>query len=415
MDKTNMTADGRNWLTLACDPFHDLEVSTSGYPDGRVSHSYILVQKESIDLATPSVADAWDCHVSIVPEMFYYKATGFPLGVDDHGIALYNQAENDFDLGNIVIHTVKAGEPTWNNADEKFVNTATSYALPTSNAGLEEGAARVVAIGFEVHNTSAPLYRGGSVCCYRMPSGLSREMHYFSDINGVPVVYGHDQFIESYQPPPTLNLANRIPNSKTWEAKDGAYVTGTFGVDGNDLQPPQFGRRIFVGHADNVSPGTIYMASSIVNRLTFAPTALDLAGAYFTNIPKEGTLRVNIVRYLEVSPIPSSTTISAATRAAQYDDLALSSYFKMKNYFPCGVPVGYNAGGDWWKMATNIFRSVADKIPGLVDSTVFGGAPIASSVVGLGKRLFKKGSSGQVNAQSKTNAKSGGGKNKNKS
>jgi len=407
IDKTNMTPEGRSWITLASDPFHDLEVTTAGYPDGRVSHSYILVQKESLDLAAPG-AGPWDAHFSIVPEMMYYADDGYYADVNVVGrVQVTNAQDPPLALGNVIIHTVDATLPTWNNGTHLFPGPINLQALPTSNAGLEEGAARVVAIAFEVHNTSTPLDRGGSVCCYRMPSGVTRETHLVVDENTVSV--GKEMVIESYQPPALIGAANRIPNSRTWEAKDGAYVVGTFGVDGNDIVAPQFGRRVFVGDADNISPASLYYLPNPNENMTFAPTSMDIAGAYFTNLPGKSTLRINVVRYLEVSPITTSLTISAATRAAPYDDLALSTYYRVKNAFPAGVPVAFNAAGDWWRMVKGAIGKIATQIPGLIDQTFFGGVPVAKTLVGGGKKLLKQKKSKkskQNKSQSQVNAKS---------
>jgi len=332
LDKANISQDGKNWLTLAIDPYHDYSVQACGYPDGRVSNSYVLAQKSSLDLKSPTGL-AWDCNITLMPQMMHhYKNAGagggFYAGVSATGMVTYENKREDLEGGQLVIHTVTNGLPTWNPTNESFAGAVASSALPANNDGLEEGGARVVAIAFEVHNTSTPLERGGSVCCYRQPSGLTRETHLVRDTlipNNVEVVA--ETLIEAYMPPRDLEAASRIPNSKIWEAKDGCYCVGTLGVDANDISPPQFGRFLLVGDADNVSPAVIYHLDSNGERVAFAPTSLDMVGAYFTGLSKEATLRVNLVRYLEVSPVTTSLTISAALRAADYDPVALETYY----------------------------------------------------------------------------------------
>jgi len=386
MAGSNLTKDGQAWLTTVCDPFHDNEHTCGGYPDGRVSHSYVLVQKESTDLKAPTNG-TWDCHISILPEMFHYSnshgeistVSGMYGVVDQVGEMKFHipdvDTKNVPDLGNVVACSIPSGGATWNPLNETEHKTVNRewQALPSSNAALQEGCARVVAIAFEVHNTSSPLNRGGSVTTYRMPSGNTTEMHHMIDDAKVPTFDADDLHYESFMPPPYVTVAQRIPNARTWEAKDGCYVIGTFTYDDNDIIAPRFGRRTFYynqNDADN--PAIVFNLADKIYKSEFCMEPIDIAGAYFTNLPSETTLRLNVVRYLEVSPTPSSQTISAAVKAPAYDSVALDMYFKLKNTFPSGVPVSENSAGDWWRKVVSGLKKIAPTVSGFVDKHFLG-------------------------------------------
>jgi len=386
------TADGKNWLTLALDPYHDKEVAITGFPDGEVSHSYVISQKESVDLKCVTPETNWDAHITIVPEMMYHAACAYSIKENhDTGALEYKSTSNAMTLGNCVISSTDTGGSTWNDTGIGW-HPPNVIALPSENANapLREGAARVVAMAFEVHNTSPPLEKGGSVLTYRMPSGLNRETHYVNDTD-VKVTNSTETITESHQPPATIAQASVIPNSKTWEAKDGAMCVATFGAHNNPLVIPTRTKRAFVAQSNALadSQGVLDVAGSY-SEIEWVPNAMDIVGAYFTGLPADATLRVSVVRYIEISPLPTSTTISAAIKAPDFDPTALELYFKVKNSLPSGVPVGMNAAGDWWRFIVSAAKKVLPVLANVTDNSFFAGMPIATSMYQTGANMLNK-------------------------
>ena len=41
VDHHQITEDGKEWLTLALDPFHDYNKQVAGYPDADASHTVV--------------------------------------------------------------------------------------------------------------------------------------------------------------------------------------------------------------------------------------------------------------------------------------------------------------------------------------------------------------------------------------
>jgi len=64
----NLSADGRDWLTLAVDPFHDLLHPIAGYPDADSSHTVVSCYQYSLDISKPpAAAGNWDLHIMTNP------------------------------------------------------------------------------------------------------------------------------------------------------------------------------------------------------------------------------------------------------------------------------------------------------------------------------------------------------------
>ena len=80
---------------------------------------------------------------------------------------------------------------------------------------------RYVSLGFELHNTTAQLYRSGSLTVYRVNESFE---DYFGYIQRVAAGTWDDyatRIIASY--PRNIDAAFRYPNTRTWEAEKGAY------------------------------------------------------------------------------------------------------------------------------------------------------------------------------------------------
>jgi hypothetical protein len=91
------------------------------------------------------------------------------------------------------------------------------------------GKCRCVAGGFEVINTTAPLYAQGLVTCYRMPQSFTPM--FVQNVaplqTGTGSSYDLTPALAVELPPGSVDKALVLPSSKQWDAKRGAYCVFT--------------------------------------------------------------------------------------------------------------------------------------------------------------------------------------------
>lgn len=61
-DNHKITQDGKEWLTLALDPFHDYNKQVAGYPDADGSQTVVSCYQYQTDVSSVGGAN-WDCHI----------------------------------------------------------------------------------------------------------------------------------------------------------------------------------------------------------------------------------------------------------------------------------------------------------------------------------------------------------------
>lgn len=298
-----LTKQGNDWFTLASDPFHDLEVNIPGYPD-HYSDSTVVNYKKSILTVKKPVnlpEDAtWHCQVVTMPVL--HTADGlFFFQQHPTLIQVFNSLEYPKSIGTVVIATAADGVPLfpttetvqqWDSADPFFTRT---YTAVSAMDGME-GMGRLIAGGFEVHNDTPELFRGGSVTVYSAPQEASPTYvcEYADTSEGVAVaaVQNHKSL------PGITSEAANYRNARTWEASQGCYVPFRLNMEADGLafraQPhliPHFRygeENLASGFAmkqiyNHVDPGHLVVSPQVSSRK--AP--LDTTGAFFAGLPNQ--------------------------------------------------------------------------------------------------------------------------------
>jgi len=235
------------------------------------------------------------------------------------------------------------------------------------------GTHRVYAKGFEVHNTTAELYRGGSVLAYR-----TETPHTEDAISAPTDVYtpgSPGAFIESVShkqliidgPPGTLASALLLPQSKQWGAEEGCYVTSalhdpTIGVYNQEAMSVFLYDSTSTTNAVSPTPTPLQFASQCfaVSGAPFPGTVwtqeplpigeFDISGAYFSGLTPQTTLTINWNVYVQRYPTNGEPDLVVlANPACQRENVALEFYSHAVNSLPPGVPVKENGLGDWFK------------------------------------------------------------------
>jgi hypothetical protein len=385
-----LTPEGRDWLVLALDPFHDQQHHAAGYPDMDGSNTLVSCHKYQTTIAAPAgVVGNWDCHVFNSPL----------CGLNNGMLTTTNAAQNTFaepfglpqsnSMSTLNIFSNAAGLSM--NPTIPAVATWTSAQLPSAGGNEAiEGASRVIGIGYEVTNTTAEMYKQGSVTCYRMPQMLS------TPASGALIDSGANTYAETYvkyrMPPSTAALANTLAGTKTWAAAEGVYVTCVQNSVTNPIS--QTCNTVFIGDNTNVAGAAATSWHGMANPVTMIPPAVGVntgksnkvmpfntTGCFFTGLSTQTTLTIKLKIYVERAPTFLEPSLSVlASPSAPYDVLALELYARAVAELPVAVPVAENGLGDWFRTILKIVKGAAGPVGAALDPFFPGAARVGRSI-----------------------------------
>jgi len=250
------------------------------------------------------------------------------------------------------------------------------------------GKHRIIAKGFEVHNATAQLYKGGSITAYRspVPDDTQDSIGNFNIVTSTPTLFfSYSTKTKVFAgPPESTAAALLLPQSKQWNAEDGIYmvsplhstdvpayagetkvpILNTFaynnaaGIYGNPGLYTTFPTPLEVG-----STGASVVAPNQINFGQF-----DIEGCYITGLTPQTTLTLNWNVYVERFPSGDNRQLEVlANPAPERDNPALDFYTHAARSLPVGVPVKENGLGDWFKdvisTASDFVAPVLSMIP----------------------------------------------------
>lgn len=396
-----LSPSGRDWLTVALDPFHDYQVNLEGYPDSNSGLSTVQMFTRTVTISKPAAAAGnWDSLVvafpicsggSAIPALAFQEGE---LQTAGNNIQ-YASTDGTEGLYPITIFSADAGEDLLPPITSVWAPT--NYAVTGVNnqaSTLSGNPGRMVAQGIEVHNTTSQLYRSGTVTVGRLSNNLGESfMNWFDTDTAVATVAVPTIFMSS--PPAASSHAITMPNSRQWEAARGAYLINTLSSLSNPVERKKC-CALFCNSSGN--------DSTAASGLSVCPkTATFLAGqemqfnsmnssyAYFTGLANESTLTVTVKSYFEYFPTTSDALAHTATPSAPFDHVALSMYAQAVNSLPPAVPVDFNPKGEWFKMVGTALSAALPKIGMSLESVM----PGASVVTGTAKQILDKIMSGK--------------------
>jgi hypothetical protein len=372
VEANQLTADGRDWLTCAMDPFHDMDHQVAGYPDADGSKTVVSCYQVAYDIARPFNVDAgnnWDCHVFNLPTA---QPTVTLVGADNHNGQLTVAAAGvRATYGLMNVSTNYTGAPL-------FANTTTAAANPNyrniniqTPAGICDGSTRIVGMAFEVVNTTAEIEKQGTITAYRMPQ-LSNPSDVTINESGAANARGQLR-VQAYQQPPSSPAeATNLIGTKQWAAAEGSYSTVT---QCSIVNPISFEthQAMMLTSSDLTNGTTVLVGQYVFNGTQNAPPAmtplnteqnklvpLNTSGVFLTGLSSGTTLRLKVKVYVEAAPTWANPQLAVlATPSAAYDVHALELYSKAMNILPVAVPVGENAAGDWWRKVLKVVSVIA--------------------------------------------------------
>jgi len=393
------------WLIACLDPYHDFQYDVHGLPDEHCAPSVVQVHNQSYALEKPTAAGTgnWDASILFTGSntCITAEADGVPCGmmtVTGSSICTYNHAgmSTGMPFGALNLWAGSAGSTMSTGAP---VNSNDTY--KQLGSVLNTDRCRLIGVAIEVVNTTAEIYKQGSVTTAMLPDpiGDSSLTGYF-DNNASPYDATFCQAdrgpIQACTLPPLL----AVPGSCTWAASEGVYaiprmaivprntfsyaygidvaafddrgastrVPILYGTDGKTAVPTPKG-----WHTDG--------AHQILNSPT-APNGFTPLQMWFSGLSNQTVLTVRFRTIVEYFPSLTSSLLALASPSPVFDPRILALYSAVAARAPYAVMVGENAGGDYFRKILKVLGEGLNLI-----SPMFGAyAPLAKiAFAGLSK------------------------------
>ncbi len=379
VNEQRLTPSGKDWLVAALDPFHDNQLANlEGWPDTECGASVVRCIKLSAQLTVPSTVTSgqnWDAHVVMWPwlQNIAMIAPSQRSGNMFQGVTypapLTPPTDPMAQLGGCQVFGMPSGQPLrldYNNPSSVVRSIATLRIDPV----YTKGSGRIIGAGFEIHNTTAEIYKQGSCCVYRQQADAR-------DISGYKVRGGITAPVGNYEatftgsqvrcPPQTLAQAMLMSGSRQWTAEEGCYQVAAFYSDENAAIPTNSNVPLVFLSADYdddeaslnteglMFPVPQYIGSQYGENFSTVCERVHpfhQSGAIFTGLSYNTTLTLNFNVFYESFPSMSDPNILALAKpSAIYDPCALELYSRVLQELPVGVPVRENGLGDWFLSA----------------------------------------------------------------
>ena len=385
-----LTPCGTDWLIAALDPFHDNQLEhLTGWPD-EITTPSVLRQVKASAAITFAAGVPQDVYIVAYPWLSTCQFTGFTTtgGNTVNSVAVTPTVITS----PVSVYAVTPGtSPVYSSTPSISLN------FPSS---MQSGKGRLVGMGYELLNVTAPIQRSGTLYAWRLP-GLEEEVETYQFYNGA-VLSSAISTRRLCTPPRTVAQAELIPGTRSWAAEEGSYQVLPFVGDNPALYPsvvspvmlpvqgtvqvdsPNVGQSILTG------PGT---TGANLNRLV--PS--NLMGTIVTGLNDQAKLTLNVVWFYEEFPDVNSPVLTLATPSCEYDPLALALYTEVLNSLPVAVPSSWNVEGSWWWDVVTAIKNHATetgKMIGGVQGAAVGAA--ASHIAGWaqGRYLTSPGAGG---------------------
>lgn len=359
----NISTEGKEWLKICLDPFHDTPTHCVGMPTGNSAGSVVEEVPVSATITAPGSV-LWDALVVLWP-----WTSNIDLGAS--GGTISYQTVNEAPSG---VYLVAGQNPT-------FVPGGCTIQGQTAGSNFSPGTAilaqlqppeqyltstsRVIGMGFEVYNVTPELYKGGSVTAFAQPvptyHGAESSVSYIDNVQSSGnTIVSYPTVVPVPYPPVNTAEALLLPGSKEWPASEGIYSVPTLSTTsvpatlGSYVQPLIFNSSTTVGQPTSaLLPKMVDFSSSTVGGPRRMPwTCFNMNGAYFTGLDPHTALRVDVKWYIEIFPdttLPLLATL--AQMSPELDTQALQAYTHAIRDMPVGVMVKENGLGDWFRDA----------------------------------------------------------------
>lgn len=456
-----MSDDETNFLVQAIDPFHDVQRPRVGLPDGQPSRTItkcVTVQRQisapidtagtwsaviftsPLDIATKT-SYAYTTEGNIYPVDYSGGTTPWSEGSVTKATTLSTRAPPTGivnGIGPLNVHLFNTDVPTFfpngqgGNSQDNWVPpvetiTVDVYDDPVVNAANTATVSRynampyrILGSGYELRNTTAQLYKQGTLTQCRVGNSVDDESYTVAQKFGAPTksvvapvpnapnTYIKQQSREKVStfalPPVNTTVAMRNGDTVVRNAADGIYAVNRYDMSKNRLVADN--RGYFYAKSSEVvtqwteandinsssyctgfaypPATTAYLSSSGLpgnGPMAFAfnsnPTPLhfsprDICCTYLTGLSQQSTFTLTAKFYIEMMPRSIDPEFAALTElkipAPFFSTKALQLYSHVAHELPPCVNVDQNPSGEFWSQ-------VVKGVTGLAGSLLAAAAP----------------------------------------
>jgi hypothetical protein len=398
-DRGLISESGKAFLIATLDPFHDAQIQNlAGYPDIETSPSLVRMVKQSITITKPAGLPAgdWDAQIVCWPwmkQMGFQKTTVRSNNVIT-GLAACQQ------LGGL---QVLACPSSVGNFDLDLATTIAAGKIEIADDILQ-GSNRLIGAGFEVHNTTAEIYKQGACLSYMMHN-VPKDASLFirpATVNPPPAVNTMSTAFNGTSMrnfPRTTAEALLIPGSVEWDAAQGVYAVCRFAGVENPPYTVNYNLPVIfeiddipsspVSSAPSAYPtypntsAVLIPAGSMDQSIPSSPAwksfPIHTSGVILSGLSEQTSLRVNFNVIVENFPGPRDVKdLTIATPSASFDPRTLEIYSHVLGHAPVAVPVGENPLGEWFMdMVKNVSTAI-----GLIPHPIAKGISMVGGLVG---------------------------------
>lgn len=338
--------------------------------------SVVKMHNQSYTLTIPSgVTGDWDATVAFTGCMSCMNhnptlATSTTL----HGVT-YDSTDlsSGTAFGSLIVKAGAAGEAL----RLQKVDNQTHTALAACDPGSSLDRCRLIAVAYEVTNTTADMYRQGSVTTAALHIGPGDfKIATYKDSNETPIA---DSFKQVWFGPTfaaTRSSLISVPGSSTWAARDGVYAiprltTGTIGAE----VPHNSDRAVLAKDTSSSVHWRYSKPSALVDLEGSIPYVEGVSASgflpiqsFFTGLSEQTALTVTFRTIVEYFPEFTSPLLPLASPSTPYNPAALEYYSEIARIAPYAVPVSENEAGDYFrriaKIASTILKATAPMMGG---------------------------------------------------
>lgn len=363
-----LSRDGRDFIKMNLDPYMDVPLKKYvGWPDVETGYSVVRrVGQQATINPPPSLSPGTNYDAAVVLWPWINSLPMVDVSPRANNVVTWSES------------TGPAGVPTggvqvYASATPMTLNTQTTYSpvqIVLSDT-FTTGVGRLVSVGFELHDTTAEIYKQGSLTCAKIMQQCRTSSAWSiidpDSLDLAGVISGTS--LRSI--PQSLAGLTLMPDSKTWEAKEGCYAVGHFHSGDNTPFSTDYLNPILIqddGDGINSTPVVMprpqnavagWLGSQACHLHPLHSTVVWLNGLNYN-----ASFQLSVVYYYETFPtINESDILVLASPSTEYDPLALEILSHALSRMPPAVRVRDNFQGDWWADVVESISNVLNFIP----------------------------------------------------
>lgn len=376
-------------------------------PDEHCSTTVVRQHKQKVSITKPAaITGKWDCYFIVLPFINSVSMTNSVVSLNDatYGASILGTDDDIVgNFGTITAVMVPNGTPWYGVATNALAYNAWANNIVISTGLNDNIPSRIVAGGFEVHDVTPELYKGGSVTVF--DNGTDIQTCSFGGMRQLSAsAVGTGFGYVGRAPPSTVTEMSRHPDARSWEAREGVYCRLVLDLNRSDFSMGGKGKILAFNSGGSVAPCSNFSAPGGAGAQVVPTTTVNIAGlgvtmCAFAGLDENAVLSLTSLIFTETAPQTNSAELALASPSAPYDPEALRLYRNVSCHLPPGVPVGMNPKGEWWGMVVQGVGKILKAASPVVSSIPEVGVPLSAIAQFAGQALEKKGASLRANAK----------------